>query len=61
MSRMADLHIDIIIDLSAIPAEITQAIECGCSECELYTTHEIDKQFRLAHDIWAKANPLRLI
>lgn len=61
MSRMADLHIDIVTDLSAISAEFAEAIECGCNDCELYSIGEIDKQFSLMADTWVKANPLRLV
>lgn len=61
MSRMGDLHIDIITDLSVISAEFAKAIDCGCNDCELYSIGEIDKQFKLVADTWAKANPLRLV
>ena len=61
MSRMGDLQIDIVTDLSKISKEFEEAIECGCNACESYTINEIDKQFKLVADTWAKANPLRLV
>ncbi len=61
MSRMGDLHIDIVTDLSKISQEFAEAMECGCDACESYTIDEIDKQFQLVADTWAKANPLRLV
>jgi len=62
MSRMADLHIDIVTELSKTSKEFDEAIECGCNDCEQYTRVEIDKQFK-SMDIsaWVKANPLRLV
>ena len=62
MSRMADLHIDIVTELSKQFKEFDEAIECGCNDCEQYTRAEIDKQFK-SMDIsaWVKANPLRLV
>lgn len=61
MSRMADLHIDIVTELSKKSKEFDKAIECGCNDCELYTIGEIDKQFESMSDAWVKANPLRLV
>ena len=61
MSRMADLHIDIVTELSKTSKEFDKAIECGCNDCELYTIGEIDKQFKSMSDVWVKANPLRLV
>ena len=61
MSRMGDLQIDIVTDLSAISKDFKEAIECGCKDCQSYTINEIDKQFQLVADTWAKANPLRLV
>ena len=61
MSRMGDLQIDIVTDLSAISKDFKEAIECGCNACASYTIDEIDKQFNLVADTWAKANPLRLV
>ena len=61
MSRMADLHIDIVTELSKTSKEFDKAIECGCNDCELYTIAEIDKQFKSMSDAWVKANPLRLV
>ena len=61
MSRMGDLHIDIVTDLSAISPAFAVALKCGCNACESYTIDEIDKQFKLLADTWAKANPLRLV
>ena len=42
MSRMADLHIDIVTELSKTSKEFDKAIECGCDDCELYTIGEIE-------------------
>jgi len=61
MSRMADLHIDIVTELSKQSKEFDEAIECGCNDCELYTMAEIKKQFDSFSDDWVKANPLRLV
>ena len=61
MSRMADLHIDIVTELSKQSKEFDKAIECGCNDCELYTMAEIKKQFDSFSDAWVKANPLRLV
>ena len=62
MSRMADLHIDIVTELSKQSKEFDEAIECGCNDCELYTIAEIDKQFKsMDLSAWVKANPLRSV
>ena len=62
MSRMADLHIDIITELSKQSKAFEAAIECGCETCEPYTIKEIDKQFKsMDVSAWVKANPLRVV
>ncbi len=61
MSRMKDLYIDIVTDLSAISPQFVKALDCACNDCELYTMGEIDKQFELVADTWAAAHPLRLV
>ena len=61
MSRMADLHIDIITELSKTSKKFDEAIECGCNDCELYTIAEIEKQFKSMSAAWVKANSLRVV
>ena len=61
MSRMGDLHIDIVTDLSTISPQFVKALDCACNDCKLYIMGEINKQFKLVADTWAAAHPLRLV
>ena len=60
MSRMADLHIDIITELSKESKEFEEAIECGCEICESYTIDEINKQL-YNYRLEARLDPLRVV
>ena len=62
MSRMADLEIDIITELSTHSKEFAAAIDCACSNCQAYTLDEINREFKnMDLGAWVKANPLRVV
>ena len=61
MSRMGDLHIDIVTDLSKISKEFEEAIECGCKACESWTIVHIEKEFNLRAPLYPANQRLSLV